>query len=114
MKTEFLYHLQRVAKRKRQRDRVLQRASQEQLNLIRNICFNLCRSKIHLPPRTRKQLMRFKRDIRDLACKTKLRSTRGLRRRLVQRGGFLPLVLPAILGLVSSIGGKLIERAIGV
>ena len=114
MKSEFLYHLARVAKKKHQRDRIIRRASKEQLNLIRNICFNLCKCKIQLPSKTRQKLLRFKRDIRDLASKQKLATSQGLKRRLVQKGGFLPLLLPAVLGLVSSVGGKLLAKAIGV
>ena len=111
---QFLHALARVAQMKRQRDLLLQRASKGQLNSIRNICFNLCKKKFNLSAKTKRKLKVYCKDIRDLASKKKLKSTTGLRRRLLQRGGFLPILLPAILGLLSSVGGKVLERAIGV
>ena len=112
--SEFLHSLNRVAKKKKQRNRLINKASKGQLNSIRNICHNLCQNKFKVPEKVRRRLTHYCKDIRDLASKKKFKSARGLKKRLVQRGGFLPIILPAILGLLSSVGGKVIERAIGV
>jgi len=78
------------------------------------MCYQVCKGKFHLPPKVQKKISPFRRDIRDLANKKKLKSKAGLKRRLIQRGGFLGALLPVVLGLLSSVGGKLFERAIGI
>ena len=113
-KSIFLYQLNNASKTKKHRNRFLEKATQQQLNQIRNLCFHLCKKKLKIDPRLRRKLNRYRKDIRDLASKNKLKTLHGLRDRLKQRGGFLPLLLPAILGLVSSVGSKLVEKAIGV
>jgi hypothetical protein len=110
----FLHTLNRAARRKHKRDRIIKKASKNQLNAVRNICVNLCRNKFQLDERQRRKLSTFRKDIRDLASPHKLKSTNSLRKRLVQCGGFLPILLPAILGLLSTVGSKVLERAIGV
>jgi len=113
MKT-FLHALNRVARVKRQRDRIIKKASKKQLNAVRNICVNLCRNKFHIPEKCRRSLFTYRRDIRELASPKKLKTTQALKKRLVQRGGFLPILLPTVLSLLSTVGSKVLEGAIGV
>ena len=111
---QFLQVLIRTGRKKKDRNRILIRASKGQLNSLRNICFNVCGKKFKLSPVIKRRLKPYCKDIRDLASKKKLKTTGALRKRLLQRGGFLPILLPAVLGLLSSVGGKVLERAIGV
>jgi hypothetical protein len=108
---EFLKQLGKVVKTKKRRDRVIQKAQKKQLNCIRNLCYNLCAKKFNLPPPLRVKLVPFKKDIRDLGNCRKLKSLRGLKKRLIQRGGFLPIVLPQLIG---ALGSLVLGKAIGV
>jgi hypothetical protein len=108
---EFLVGLGKVVKKKKKRDRVIQKARKKQLNCIRNLCYNVCAKKFTLPAEMRTQLLPFKKDIRDLGNRHKLTSLRGLKNRLIQRGGFLPILLPHLLG---ALGSLVLGRAIGV
>jgi hypothetical protein len=108
---EFLNELGKVVKQKKKRDRVIRRARKKQLNCIRNLCYNVCARKLTLPVEMRSQLLPLKKDIRDLGDRHKLTSLRGLKNRLIQRGGFLPIVLPHLLG---ALGSLVLGRAIGV
>ena len=111
---EFLHALNHAARVKKKRDRLIKKASIKQLNSVRNVCVNLCRNKFSLDDTCRKKLCVYRKGIRDLASPKKLKSSSGLRKRLVQRGGFLPILLPAIISLLSTVGSKVLERAIGV
>ena len=110
----FLHALKHVAHSKPRRNRVIKKASKSQINCIRNLCHNVCRRKFQLPDKLRRRLQPFRRDIRDLSNKKKFKTIQGAKKRLIHRGGFLPILLPAIVGLLSSVGSKLIERAIPV
>ena len=110
----FLEHLKRVAACKRKRNHVLQHASQPQINAVRNVCHNLCQGKLPLKPSTQRKLYPHRKTIRDLANTKKLKSLAGARQRLIQHGGFLPILLPAILSLLSTVGGRALSKAIGV
>jgi hypothetical protein len=110
----FLATLQRVSKNKRKRNQVISVATQPQLNTVRNFCHMVCRGKVPMPPRVRSKLQPHRDTIRELASKSKLKSLKGLRKRLIQKGGFLPIVLPLLLSLISTVGGKAISKAVGL
>ena len=113
MTTTFLHSLARASNIKKSRDRIINKASKKQLNQVRNICANLCINKFKLNEKCRKKLYPFRKPIKQLASEKKLKSIRGLKKRLVQSGGFLPILLPAILSLLASAAPTLLERAIG-
>ena len=113
MNTTFLQRIAK-AKGKTQRKRILQRASKPQLNAIRNVCYNVRRGYFKLPTKVCKKLIPYRKDIRDLADNKKLKTKRALSRRLIHKGGFLPALIPAVLGILSSLTGRAIGRAIGV
>ena len=101
------------SKKKKQRDAALEKASSRQIGSLRNISHDICCGQIQFPKRIRKKLMKYKRVIRDLSKKSKLRSLRAIKKRLTsQEGGWLPAALPFILSLLSGVGQKLLDRAI--
>lgn len=101
------------AKSPRERGHILEGATREQLLAIREICLNLCGGRIPLPEILKRKLKRYVPHIRKLARRDKA-GTRALKERLRMSGGFLSLILPAILGLISTVGGRAIAKAIGV
>src|SRR5215475_10961447 len=103
-----------IKRGKKARNMYIKRSTQRQLNCLRNICFHLCHNKIKLSDKLHKKLAIYKKDIRDLADKKKLKTAHGLKRRLIQKGGFLPILLPILTAILSSVGGKLVSKAIGV
>lgn len=107
---EFLKQLAHAKNKKK----LLKTATASQLNAIRNVCYNLCKGRFKLPPKIYKKISRHRRCIRDLANKKKLKSVQGIRKRLIQHGGFLGALLPAILGLISTVGGRALSKAVGV
>lgn len=110
MNHAFLLELLRNTKAKRKR--LIENASEKELNAIRNFCFNICKGKFQVSSKVYKKLCKYKKDIRDLSNKNILKTSHAVKKRLIQRGGWLPLVLPALLGFISSVGSKIVERAI--
>lgn len=94
-----------------QRKAILKSASDEQIKTLCEICQNLLSG--NLPSNNIKKLCSYKRVIRLLAN----RSIPIYRKRKLivtnrQVGGFLPLVLPAVLSLLGGIAGKAIGKRI--
>ena len=112
--SDFLHQLCSVCSVKKRRDRVISGASVKELNAVRNLCHNICRKKFKLPDKVKRKIQRYKKDIRDCGNPNKLKTSKGLKKRLILKGGFLPAVLPILLGLLSSVGGELVSKAIGV
>ena len=112
MNTGFLRRVAKATGKVRRR-RIFQRASKPELNAVRNVCYNVCHGHFKLPLKVCKKLIPYRQDIRDLANK-KPKTKRALSRRLIQKGGFLPALIPAVLGILSSLTGRAIGRAIGV
>ena len=110
----FLSLLNQHAKNKKKRNAILKKASHSQINSIRNICTNICNKNLKIEKNTQKLLYRYKKDIRDLSNKKKLKTLNGVKKRLVHSGGFLPLILPPILSLLSTVGGRALAKAVGV
>lgn len=105
-------HLLSEAKSCRQRESLLRHAKEEHLKIIREICLNLCAGNLPLSADIKKKVKRFAPVIRSLGNRKE--SHKNVRKTLVLKGGFLPLILPALLGLISTIGGRAIAKAIGV
>lgn len=105
-------HLLAKAKSAKERRAILKHAKKEHLNIIREICLNLCAGNVSLSDCIKKRIKKFSRVIRSLANRKK--PHKNIKRTLVMRGGFLQLLLPAILGLISTVGGRAIAKAVGV
>lgn len=76
--------------------------------LVRNICecaLNTLRGNVRLSADQKKRLSKHRKTLRRLACDRG--SWKSKKRLLVQRGGFLPLLLAPIIGslVASLIGG---------
>lgn len=84
---------------------LLRRASPAVLKLIAECCLNFCRGGFRLPPAKVKKLRRYRHVIRELANR---RTTSKKRKQLVvQKGGFLSLLIPGAVSLLGSLlGGR--------
>lgn len=88
------------AKSKQARKLLLQTATPDQLRSIQEIAINTCNGNIKLGKVTISKLKKHKTPIRHIAKK-------GAKKQyLIQKGGFLPIILPIIASLASSILGK--------
>ena len=105
-------HLLSEAKSSRQREALLRHAREDHLKIIREICLNLCAGNLPLSAAIKKKVKRFAPVIRRLGNRKNNR--KNIKKTLILKGGFLPLILPALLGLISTIGGRAIAKAIGV
>lgn len=88
-----------------QRKFILKKASPDLIQTIADICYNIVRGNIDLPENKQKALRKHKRAIRRLADKKIKIITK--RREILQKGGFLPALLPALSIAASIIGGIL-------
>lgn len=90
----------------RERRRLLKSVSPALIRTLAQIAANVLHGNIRLTPVQKKQLGRYKKTLR--ALKHKYTNVERKRKQLIQHGGFLPLLLPLITGVV----GGLINRAI--
>ncbi|GFY07034.1 uncharacterized protein TNCV_4203051 [Trichonephila clavipes] len=93
-----------------QRNAILKSATNEQIKTLCEICQNVLAGNV--PKANVKRLCRYKRTIRQLADRS---ISLGRKRKLLttnQTGGFLPLVLPAVLSFVGGLLGKTIGKRI--
>lgn len=87
------------------RKNILKEVQPEVIKTLCEVCINTLNGNIKLPIKSKNYLKKYKRTIRQLSStKTNLPSKRKL---LIQRGGFLPVLLGTIL---SGIVGQIIER----
>lgn len=89
------------------RNNILKEADPELIKTICEICMNILNGNIKIPVKCKDVLKKYKRTLRQISLtKANLNSKRKL---LIQRGGFLPIVLGTIL---SGIVGQIIEKAV--
>ncbi len=74
------------------------------------IARNILNKNVPLKPRQLKSLRRHAKKLHDLA---RVKTSLAAKRKILQTGGFLPLLLSPLLGLVSNIIGSVASRAIG-
>jgi hypothetical protein len=96
----------------RQRRLLLKNPSKELIAFIRNICFNLLDNKIPVSAKDRKKLRKFKETIRILADEKKKKKT--VKKAILLSGGFVSVLTPVLISLLSQLGGRLFSKAIGV
>jgi hypothetical protein len=70
---------------------------------------NLLKGRVPLKQKQLKSLRRYKLLLRKVASK---KTSQGERRRILQTGGFVGAVLPALLGGLSSILGPVVGRLV--
>lgn len=87
----------------RRRKRLLRTASPCLLEAIRTCVVNFLKGRVQL---SRDRLKGLKRYVPALVAVTRPRSSGALRKRLQQSGGFLPLLMPAIVSLLGGLAGE--------
>ena len=85
----FLHALART-KSTRRRKRILKKADANQLLALVEICLNILRDRFHLTQRQKKRMIPYVDYIRKVG---RVRSERGARKLVVQKGGQLPIGL---------------------
>jgi len=94
-----------------QRKALIKASSNDLILAICEIVDNVLRGTVKLTPTQRKKLQSYKGQLRKLASKNV--APKEKRKVLVsQKGGFLPLVLAPALGLIGSLVGDVIGKAI--
>lgn len=90
----------------KQRKSLLRNANKSQILSLSEICLNILAGNI---PVNIKKLRKYKRCIRKIACrKTSFKRKKNFL--VKQRGGFLPLILPAVLSGIAGLVGKAIGK----
>ena len=84
-----------------QRKALLKQLNREQVHCIAEIALNLLRGNIKISPGTKSKLKRYRKELRSLACpKTNFQKKKKI---LVQKGGFLGLLLKPALGILGGL-----------
>jgi hypothetical protein len=90
-------------------------ASVKQIGSVRNLCHCAVTKQLPLAPQYRRRLRPYWRHVRDLGDAGKLQTIEGAKKRLKLVGGaVLPILLPAILSLISGLASKGIAKAAGI
>jgi hypothetical protein len=92
------------------RNKILKSLTEEQINYLRNISYNLINDKIIVPRKDKMKLVKYKKNFRVLADVKK----KKVRKHVILAGKGFGILAPLLISLASSLGGKLFERAIGV
>jgi hypothetical protein len=87
------------------RKRILKNSNPELIKTICDICYNLTKGNIDLPESKRRKLGRYKKELRRLGDKKISLNTK--RKEIVQKGGFLSAIIPAVSIAASLISGLL-------
>lgn len=89
------------------RKNIMKEAHPELIKTLCEICMNTLNGNIKIPIKCRNYLKKYKRTLRRLSfTKANIPSKRKL---LIQRGGFLPILLGTLL---SGILGQIIEKTV--
>jgi hypothetical protein len=80
------------------------------VKFIRNICWNLINNKIEISKEDKVKLKKFKTIIRKLGDVR----VKRVKKEIALSGGFIPILTPVLISLISQLGGKLFSKAIGV
>ena len=91
--SNFIRTLART-KSQQKRRKLLRRACSEQLLTLAEICLNIVRSRFRLTTRQKKRLLPYADFVRQIS---RIRSERGARKVIVQKGSGLPGFFPALL-----------------
>lgn len=93
----------------KQRKAILKLATKDEILSLTEVCINLLGGNIELTLSERKRLKKHSKTIRGVSGKIPFTQKKKL---LVQRGGFLPLLLAPLLSVLASVTGAAISRAI--
>lgn len=90
---------------------IIQNVSPTIIKIICEIIYNILQGNVKLDSKTRKQLEKYKRQLRCLVCRK--RSLAAKRRILNQKGGaaFLPVIIARVLPyLIGALGDKILNK----
>jgi hypothetical protein len=87
------------------RKQIPRKAKPELIKTICDICYNLTSGNVKLPESKRRKLIRHRKALRRLADRKVSLKTK--RRQIVQEGGFLNAIIPAVSIAASLISGLL-------
>jgi hypothetical protein len=100
---------------KKGRNALIDAATAKQIGSIRNVCHCIVTKQLPLGMKQRRRLRKYWRHMRDLGDNTKLQSLESSKKRLKLVGGaLLPLIIPAVLSLLSGLASKGIAKAAGI
>ena len=102
---DFLKSLENISSYRRKR--LLKSASESNILALKEVAHNLLQGKLKVPEV--KKLKRHKHSIRKLVKKNS--SLKSKRKLLIQKGGFLPLMITPLLSAIGSVTGKVIYEA---
>ena len=89
----------------RARNQLIRCGDKELINCVSECCVNVLQGKVPLTPKQKSRLIRHKNKLRTLGKrKTSVRQ----KKEIIQKGGFLGLILPAV---ASVLGGLLGSRS---
>lgn len=97
---------------KKQRDKNIQLATKDNIDALSEAALNTLKGNVPLESGLKKKLKRHCSRIRQLAHKRVSRKRK--KELLVQQGGFLPLLIPAVLTAVGSLAASAIGKAVGI
>jgi hypothetical protein len=89
----------------KQRRLIIKKAKPELVQTIADICYNLTKGNIPISKNKRQKLVRFKTQLRRIADNNI--GIRKKRKEIVQKGGFLGAIIPAISIVASLVSGLL-------
>jgi hypothetical protein len=104
---KFLKKLKRADKK--QRRKLLETAEKDSILCVCDCANNILKGNINLKPKEKKQLSRHKEVLRTLAKGKGTRNIKKKRELLIQKGGFLPMLLAPILSVAGGLLSNLIE-----
>lgn len=87
------------------RKAIIKYGDTELINTLSEIALNVLNGNSKINNKTKKNLLHYKKQIRCIACSK--RSVQSKRRILIQKGGFLPILIG---GILSGIIGSLLDN----
>jgi len=97
---------------KKQRDKKIKAATKDNIDALSEAALNTLKGNVPLHSALKSKLKRHCTKIRNLAHKGISRKKKKLL--LVQEGGFLPLLIPAVLTAIGSLAARAIGNAAGL
>lgn len=102
-KYDYLFKTLSVADKKR-RQAILNTLTKDETLALIEIVFNILKGHLRIPAKTKTKLDRHRNILRKLITPLSWKSKKRI---IIQKGsGILPLILPAVAGLFSSLFGK--------
>jgi triphosphoribosyl-dephospho-CoA synthetase len=84
----------------RARKELIRKGDRELIDCVSECCHNILHGKVILTSNQKNQLKRYKDKIREVAKK---KTSLCKKREIIQKGGFLGIVLPAVAGFLGNL-----------